>query len=115
MLGRSDDVLHDAITTRHRELRCAYAALLADVGTHDRTRAWRRMGARSEEDYLVRYQQLKWGTAKDWVRQARVIERHPELVQAFVDGDMSLDKFHAACRLAERSSARTMIRLPSEC
>ncbi len=98
--GRSDDELHEAIAAHQREAVAAHAVLLADIGEHDRVEAWRRMGARSEEDYLVRHHQLAWPTAKDWVRQARVLARHPEVAQSCAAGAMSLDKLNAACRLA---------------
>src|SRR5579864_812653 len=102
---RSADELHAALTVRHREVWAAHAALLADIGEHDRVEAWRRMGARSEEDYLVRYHQLGWPTAKDWVREARVLARHPELAASYADGTMSSDKLNAACRLAAARDA----------
>src|ERR1700688_4472971 len=93
---RSADELHAALTVRHREVWAAHAALLADIGEHDRVEAWRRMGARSEEDYLVRYHQLGWPTAKDWVREARVLARHPELAASYADGTMSSEQLNAA-------------------
>src|SRR5580704_14976736 len=102
---RSADELHAAVTVRHREVWAAHAALLADIGEHDRVEAWRRMGARSEEDYLVRYHQLGWPTAKDWVREARVLARHPELAASYADATMSSDKLNAACRLAAARDA----------
>src|ERR1700732_2792386 len=102
---RSGEVLHEAIGAAHRGLCAAHAALLADIGEHDRVEAWRRMGARSEEDYLVRYHQLAWPTAKDWVREARVLARHPELAASYADGTMSSDKLNAACRLAAARDA----------
>jgi hypothetical protein len=102
---RSADELHAALSVRHREVWAAHAALLADIGEHDRVEAWRRMGARSEEDYLVRYHQLAWPTAKDWVREARVLARHPELAASYADGTMSSDKLNAACRLAAARDA----------
>ncbi|MFI5041682.1 MAG: hypothetical protein ACHQNA_07515, partial [Acidimicrobiales bacterium] len=102
---RSHDELHDAIGERHRALSAAHAALLVDIGEHDRVEAWRRMAARSEEDYLVRYHQLAWATAKDWTREARVLARHPELAAAYADGTLSMDKLNAACRLAAARDA----------
>ena len=102
---RSADELHAALTVRHREVWAADAALLADIGEHDRVEAWRRMGTRSEEDYLVRYHQLGWPTAKDWVHEARVLARHPELAASYTDGTMSSDKLNAACRLAAARDA----------
>ncbi len=103
---RTDDELHDAITAGHRQFCASHASLLADIGEHDRVEAWRRMGSRSEEDYLVRYHQLHWGTAKDWVRNARVLARHPELATAYAAGEMSADKLNAACRLAAARDAQ---------
>jgi hypothetical protein len=102
---RTDDELHDAITAGQRRLCEAHAALLVDVGEHDRVEAWRRMGAKSEEDYLVRYHQFHWGTARDYVRQARVLARHPEIACAYAAGEMSADKLNAACRLAAARDA----------
>src|ERR1700730_7579403 len=102
---RSADELHAALTVRHREGWAAHAALLADIGEHDRVEAWRRFGARSEEDYLVRYHQLGWPTAKDWVREARGPARHPELADSYAPGSMSADKLSAACRLAAARDA----------
>src|SRR5579862_2671434 len=102
---RTDDELHDAITAGHRQFCASHASLLADIGEHDRVEAWRRMGSRSEEDYLVRYHQLHWGTAKDCVRNARVLARHPELATAYAAGEMSADKLNAACRLTAARDA----------
>src|ERR1700694_3172005 len=89
---RSGEVLHEAIGAAHRGLCAAHAALLADIGEHDRVEAWSRFWARGEGDYLVRYTQLGWPTAKDWVREARVLSRHPELADNYARGAMSADK-----------------------
>ncbi len=102
---RSDEVVHDAIAIDHRALCAAHAALLADVGALDRGEAWQCFGARSMEDYLVRHHQLGWATAKDWVREAWVLARHPELAASYAAGTMSGDKLAAACRLAEARDA----------
>ena len=97
---RSGEELHAAIAAGQRALCAAHAALLADVGECDRVEGWRDFGARSTEDYLVRHHDLRWGTAKEWVRCARVLVRHPELAAAYAAGTMSADKLAAACRLA---------------
>ena len=97
---RTDDELQEALAAHSHALWSAHASLLADIGEHDRVEAWRRYGARSEEDYLVRYHQLAWPTAKDWVRQARVLQRHPEIAESYAEGSMSMDKLNAACRYA---------------
>ncbi len=98
--GRSDHELHDGVAARHREMCAAHRALLVDVAEHDRVEAWRRAGAKSEEDYLVRFLSVAWHTARDWVRQARVLERIPELAEGFEDGEMSADQLNSLCRLA---------------
>jgi HNH endonuclease len=101
---RSADELHDAIGTRHREMCAAHRALLVDIAEHDRIEAWRRFGAKSEEDYLVRFLSVAWHTARDWVREARVLERIPELAEGFEDGEMSADQLSSVCRLAATSN-----------
>ena len=97
---RSGEELHAAIAAGQRALCGVHAALLAEVGECDRVEGWREFGARSTEDYLVRHHDLRWPTARDWVRSARVLARHPELAEAYAAGTMSPDKLAAACRLA---------------
>src|SRR6516165_6199759 len=97
---RSGEELHAAIAAGQRALVATHAALLSDVGECDRVEGWRAFGARSTEDYLVRHHDLRWATARDWVRCARVLARHPELAEAYAAGTMSSDKLGAACRLA---------------
>jgi hypothetical protein len=95
------DRLHERIAMGHAELCAAHSALLHDIAEHDRVGAWRGYGARSEEDYLARWLDVDWRTARAWARQARVLDRHPELALAFAGGQMSIDKLDAACRLAD--------------
>jgi hypothetical protein len=97
---RSGEELHAAIEAGQRSLCAVHATLLADVGECDRVEGWRAFGSRSTEEYLVRHHDLRWPTAKDWVRCARVLARHPELAEAYAAGTMSPDKLAAACRLA---------------
>jgi len=97
---RSGEELHAAIAAGQRALCGVHAALLAEVGECDRVEGWRAFGARSTEDYLVRHHDLRWPTARDWVRSARVLARHSELAAAYAAGTMSADKLAAACRLA---------------
>ena len=84
---RTGEELDAAIAAGGQELARVHAALLTDVGECDRVEAWRGFGARSTEDYLVRHHDLRWPTAKDWVRCARVLTRHPELAES-LSGDM---------------------------
>jgi hypothetical protein len=95
------DRLHERIAMEYAEIRAGHSALLEDIAEHDRAEAWRGYGARNEEDYLARWLDIDWRTARAWVRQARVLDRHPELAMAFAGGQMSIDKLDAACRLAE--------------
>src|SRR6516165_606679 len=83
---RSGEELHAAIAAGQRALVATHAALLSDVGECDRVEGWRAFGARSTEDYLVRHHDLRWATARDWVRCARVLARHPELAEAYAAG-----------------------------
>src|SRR5579862_7598970 len=60
------DRLHERIAMGHAELCAAHSALLHDIAEHDRVGAWRGYGARSEEDYLARWLDVDWRTARAW-------------------------------------------------
>jgi hypothetical protein len=53
----------------------AHRALLVDIAEHDRIEAWRRFGAKSEVDYLVRFLSVARHTARDWLSEARCAGR----------------------------------------
>ena len=80
---RSGEELHAAIAAGQRALCGVHAALLAEVGECDRVEGWRAFGARSTEDYLVRHHDLRWPTARDWVRSGANTVMSPSMRRGY--------------------------------
>jgi len=74
----------------------AHAELLDLIVAVDRKRSWRDDGATSATAWVVEILRVSWGTAKEWVRVARALERLPHLRQAFAEGVLSWDQVRPA-------------------
>src|SRR5487761_1670170 len=84
--------LADAVTDAYQTFCGSYQQLLVAIAAHDRGDAYRVLGVRTEDDWLRRVVDVEWRTARDWVRQARLIGTHPEIGDRFGSGELSVDK-----------------------
>jgi hypothetical protein len=86
----------------------AFRELLEAVAEHDRGEAYREVGMRGEEDYLRRVFDLHWTTAKDWVREARLIRAHPQVGDQLASGDLSVDKLRSMAEVVSVTSPASL-------
>jgi hypothetical protein len=85
-----------------------YRRLLSVIAEHDRCEAYRVLGVRREEDYLCRVFDLRWPTAKDWTREARLVGAHPEIGERLASGTLSLDRFRKMAEVVEEESPESL-------
>lgn len=89
------EVRCDPVADAYREFCGGLHRLLVTVADHDRREGYRTLGVRSEDDYLRRVLDVEWRTARDWVREARLIGARPELGERLAAGELSVDKLRA--------------------
>ncbi|MBV9281384.1 MAG: DUF222 domain-containing protein [Chloroflexi bacterium] len=98
----------DAVQDAYAQFAASFHRLLVAIGDHDRTEAYRCVGLRREQDYLRRIFDLEWRTARDWVRQARLVATHPEISARFAAGRYSVDKLRATAELVAIAQPETV-------
>lgn len=92
--------LCDEMDVWHAASNSSMARLLGLVVEYDRDEIWKTDGATSMASWLSFRFGLAPGTARDWVRIARVLPELPAVRREFAEGRLSLDQLKFVCRLA---------------
>jgi hypothetical protein len=97
-----------AVTDAYQTFCGSYQQLLVAIAEHDRCEAYKTLGVRSEDDWLRRVFDVEWRTARDWVRQARLLGAHPEIGERFAEGELSVDKLRSMADLVALQSPQSV-------
>ena len=100
--------LAGAVDEAYGEFCRGYGRLLAAIAEHDRYEAYRAIGLRKEQDYLCRTFDVRWHTAKDWTREARLIGAHPEIGDRLASGKLSIDRFRKMAEVVDEQSPESV-------
>jgi hypothetical protein len=104
------DGLIAAVDGLHAQTCRAQRQLLSLIVEVDRREAWRDSGARDTAHWLgIRYGISAW-KAHRWIAAAHALESLPRLSDAFVGGELGIDKVVEMCRFATAETEAGLIR-----
>src|SRR5258705_8834838 len=103
--------LGERIAEHAAHLDAAMHRLLSDLREFDQGGGWHQQGARTCAHWLSWRVGWDLGTAREHVRVANKLARHPEIDRALQQGELSYSKVRALTRVATRENEDTLLEI----